>query len=93
MNYASNYYKNGNHEFENFFADTPLTNKEIWTLIELMMSAYNARAYSDMLYSGGAHQTANPCKDVICNKQEYDRINREVIPAIIKKVYEILKGE
>lgn len=80
-------------EFENFFADTPLTDREIWTLVELMMSAYNARAYSDMLHSGGAGQTVNPCQGIIRNKQEYDRINQEVIPAIMKKVYEILKGE
>lgn len=80
-------------EFENFFTDTPLTNKEIWTLVELMMSAYNARTYSDMLHSGGAYQATNPCKDIIVNKQEYDRINNEVIPAINEKVYELLKGE
>jgi len=80
-------------EFKDFFAETPLTDREIWTLVELMMSAYNARAYSDMLHIGGAHHTENPCRGIIRNKQEYDRINQEVIPAIMKKVYEILKGE
>lgn len=77
-------------EFKEFFADTPLTDKEIWTLVELMMSAYTCRKYSDMLNTGGSHQTTNPCASVIANATEYNRINEIVIPAILKEVYKLL---
>lgn len=80
--------------FRDFFNDnTPLSNEEIWKLLELMKSAYLARNYSDMLYTGGANYTENPCKETIKNEAEYKRINEEVIPAIMKEVYKILSPE
>lgn len=79
--------------FRDFFDDTPLSNEEIWKLLELMKSAYIAREYSDMIYRGGAHYTENPCNEIIKNDIEYDRINRVVIPSIMNRVYELLTPE
>ena len=85
--------KSGYDKFKDFFAETPLTDKEIWTLLELMKSAYTCREYSDMLHTGGAHYTTNPCRYIIPNATEYNRINTEVIPAILKEVYKVLGEE
>jgi hypothetical protein len=80
--------------FRDFFFDyTPLSKEEIWKLLELMKSAYIAREYSDMLSRGGAHYTENPCKEIIKNDIEYNRINEVVIPSIMNKVYELLTPE
>lgn len=76
--------------FKEFFDDTPLTDKEIWTLLELMQSAYTARRYSDMLHTGGAHITTNPARDIIHDNAEYKRINKKVIPSIMNEVYKLL---
>ena len=76
--------------FAEKFVITPLSNKEIWTLCELMKSYYIIREYADTCYRGGAHYTTNPCKEIIKNEKEYCRINKEVIPAICKEVYKIL---
>lgn len=76
--------------FKDFFVKTVLNDKEIWTLTELMYSFYIARKYSDMLHTGGAHQTSNPNKEIIQNDEEYKRINNVVIPAIANKIYELL---
>ena len=43
-----------------------------------------------MLYTGGAHLTPNPLKPIIQNEEEYNRINKDVIPDIMMKVYELL---
>lgn len=76
--------------FNQEFPETPLTTNEIWELLELMRTAYICRHYSDMLYTGGAHITPNPLKPLIQNEEEYNRINKDVIPDIMNKVYELL---
>jgi len=76
-------------EFKAFFESTPLSDKEIWTLCELMKSAYIFREYSDTIYRGGAHYTNNPCADIIKNNDEYDRINKIVLPAIFEEIYKL----
>ena len=85
-----NHNKNAYDAFKDFFADSVLTDDELWKLVELMKSFYIAREYADMLYCGGAHYTGNPAKDIIKNDDEYNRINKVVIPAIMQKVYKLL---
>lgn len=82
--------KNGYDLFKEFFVETPLSDKEIWTLVELMKSLYILREYSDMLHCGGAHYTTNPNAELLNNETEYKRINEEVIPTLLKSVRELL---
>jgi hypothetical protein len=79
-------------KFNDFFEETVLNDKEKWKLLELMKAIYIARHYSDMLYIGGAHYTNNPCKEDIHNEDEYNRINKVMIPKMLEKVYEILSN-
>lgn len=83
--------RNGYDKFKDFFVETPLSDNEIWTLVELMESAYTCRTYSDMIHSGSSNYSANPCRYIIPNNTEYNRINTEVIPAILKEVYKLLE--
>lgn len=90
--FFNNANKNGHDAFQEFFVVTPFSDKEIWTICELMKSFYIARQYSDMLYCGGAHYTSNPARETIKNESEYKRINEVVIPSIMKALYNILEG-
>lgn len=83
----------GFDNFKNFFTKTPLSDAEIWQLMEIMKSLYTAREFSDMIYRGGAHYTKNPCTDIIKNSEEYKRINESVIPSLLNKLYEILSED
>lgn len=85
--------KNGKDMFCEFFKETPFTDSEIWKICELMRSFYIAREYSDMIHRGGAHYTTNPASDVIKSQDEYERINKKVIPAIMQELYKILAGD
>lgn len=77
--------------FKTFFEDCTLNNSEIWQLCELMKSFYTARAYSDMLYIGGSNIAKNPKSLIISDsRQEYERINKIVIPSILESVYRLL---
>ncbi len=78
--------------FRAVFHETPLTDSEVWTVIEIMRSLYTARDYSDMLYHGGSYYTRNPVAETIKNAAEYGRINKVVIPALLENLYKILDG-
>lgn len=89
----NNQNKNLYDAFKEKFVTTPLSDKEIWTLCELMKSFYILKNYAEMLHLGGAHYTTNPCKEIIINNEEYDRINKKVIPTICKEVYALLSPD
>lgn len=82
--------EDGHTAFNKFFVDSPFSNEEKWQIMELFKSFYTARQYSDMLYLGGSHYTHNDCSEIIKNSNEYERINKIVIPEIIKKIYNIM---
>ena len=84
--------KNGYNAFKEFLPVNPFTDTEIWKICELMKSFYTALKYSDMLHNGGAHYISNPAAEIIKSNDEYERINKKVIPAIMKKLYVILGG-
>lgn len=67
--------------------------KELWTLLELMRSLYHLRAYSDFLYRRGSHMSANPYFNVIKNEEEYERINKKLIPLLLNHLYDLLTPE
>lgn len=84
--------KNGYDNFKEFFTETPLADKEIWTLMELMKSAYILRNMSNMTYRGGAYYTENPCAELLKDIPEYQRINDVLLPAIFEQVRNLLAG-
>lgn len=63
---------------------------DIWTLAELFKTFYTLKETSEVLGRGGSHYTNNPCKDVIINTDEVNRINENVLPAIFDEIYKIL---
>lgn len=72
------------------FAATTFDEKTGWTLSELFKSFYNFKDIAEVYHRGGSHVTDNPCKDLIKNQQEADRINKIIIPAITSKILELL---
>lgn len=78
--------------FRQYFDEIVLSDKEVYTLMELMKTIYTMRDYSDTIYTGGAHITNNLVSDLIKNDVEYKRINEVVIPELLNKVYELLGG-
>ena len=82
----------GYTNFREKFAVTPLADREIWVLMDLMKSAYKLREMADLCYIGGAHYTTNPCKELLQDWDEYNRINDVLLPAIFEQVRNLLTG-
>ena len=70
-----------------------LSDKELWTLCELMQTFYTMREYADLLSRGGAHYTENPHKEAIKNDAEYKRINKVILPRVFDSIYDLLTPE
>ena len=62
-----------------------------WTFAELMNSFYKLKETAEVLGRGGSHLSTNPCKDIIINKKEVERINNIVLPHIFDEIYKILE--
>ena len=84
-------HENAYDKFLRIMSATVLKNEsEVFTFMELMQSMYTARKYADMLHRGGSHFTTNPCKELIQNPEEYNRINKVIIPSIWAKIKELI---
>lgn len=79
--------------FKEHYKETVLTDEEIFKLLELMQTLYTMRAYSDTIHRGGSHYTSNPCSSDIKNEEEYNRINKKVIPSLLNELYKLLGDE
>ncbi len=53
---------------------------------ELSKTAYTLKETAEVLGRGGSHYAQNPCKDIIINKAEVERINKIVLPAIFAEI-------
>ena len=84
---------NGLDTFKEFFSETVLTDEEIWKLLELMKTFYILCESSGLFHRGGAHYTTNSCYNVIKNDEIYNKINREMMPALFKEIEKLLSPE
>lgn len=75
---------------EHFGDSLQIRASKLWTFAELMQTFYSLRKTAELLGRGGSHLSANPCKDVIVNTEEAERINDKVLPAVFDEIYNIL---
>ena len=75
---------------KNSFVECVLNDCELWKLCELMKTFYTLKQTAEVLGRGGSHYTTNPCKDIIINLEEVERINKKVLPEIFKEIYKLL---
>ena len=73
-----------------YFEETTFNNTEMWQLLDLMKSAYICREYSDLLKNGANICSKAVARPIVNNDTEYERLNKDVIPKLLKEVYKIL---
>lgn len=79
--------------FKKHFGDSFIIHldTDIWKLAELFETFYSLKNIAELYKRGGSHLTSNPCKDIIINMEEYERINKIVLPEIFEQIYLILE--
>ena len=68
--------------FTEFFEETPLTDGEIWQLLELMQTFYTLKKAAATFVRGGSHITENQFKNIIQSEHRAKELNAVVIPPI-----------
>lgn len=77
--------------FKKHFGNTLIVrDSQLWTLCELFGTFYTLKETCEVLGRGGSHYTSNPCKELIVNKEEVERLNNVVLPQIFEEIYKIL---
>lgn len=73
------------------------TETEVWQFIELMQQFYKMRETADVIYSCGAHITSvNSLRECYRSPEMVNagrKINRELIPEVIRRIYALLVPE
>jgi len=76
--------------WENHFAESVLSENEMWKLLELMKTFYVMRETSEIFGRGGSHITSNPCSDILKNEEKTKEINEVILPRIFEEVKKLL---
>lgn len=84
--------KHGFDAFKEFFTLSTVTEKELWTLCELMKTIYTSKEWAEVAGRGGSHYTSNPASEIIKNPEEVKRINEIVLPRLFEEVKSLLVG-
>lgn len=85
--------KNGYDAFKEFFVETPLTNNEIWELVDLMRTAYTLRESAELFGRGYSHYTSKAKLEDVVKPDYVENINQVMIPAVMDRVRTILTEE
>jgi len=74
---------------EKYELNTKIKNK-LWEFCEIISTVYSLKNAAEIYNRGGSHYTNNPCADVIKNPFEVTRLNDIVLPALFKKLENLL---
>ena len=65
--------------------------RKLWLFCELAQTAYSLKETAEVLGRGGSHYTDNPCKEIVKNQVEVERLNQEVLPAIFAEISKLFQ--
>ena len=76
--------------FVNYFKETVLTDNEIWTLCDLMMTYYTLRKTAELFRHGYSYCTEKAKIDKLKSPMTEDLINKVLLPEVFKKIEQLL---
>lgn len=84
--------QNGNSfdVFKKYFTETPLTNDEIWLLLDYMATFYTLKETAEIMFRGCSHYTQNAFLDCVKNEERYTEINQKILPVLFDKITSLL---
>ena len=66
--------------------EKPLTDDEIWELVDYMKTFYTLRETAELFKHGYSWQTGRAKIDQLQNEEQYDLINKVLLPEVFKRI-------
>ena len=85
--------KNNNlHDaIKEYLTDIPLSDKDLWTFSELVVTFYALREVADIHNRGSSHLSINPLEDLLKDKDRCNHINQVLLPSIFAEAYKLFE--
>lgn len=74
--------------WKDFFVESPLTNKEVWQLLEYMKSIYTLKETAELFHRGGSNLSSSD--EELKSPESAKVLNENVLPSLFKKVEKLL---
>lgn len=85
--------QNAFNEFKDFFAETPLTDDEIYELVDYMKTFYTLQKAAEVFRHGYSWQTARAKLDALKDESIENKINKTMLPALFERIKKLLGKE
>ena len=85
--------KSGFDAFNEYFSECVLTTNEIWELLDYMRTFYSLKNCAGVFHRGGSHYTDSAVFNEMKDDSVYNLINHEKLPALFKRIDNLLKGD
>jgi hypothetical protein len=76
--------------FINYFAETVLTDSEVWQLCDYMKSFYTLKAAAEVFGRGYSHYTESAKLETLKYPEMVETINHVMLPALFEKIEKLL---
>lgn len=77
--------------FKEFFVETPLTDDEIWELVDYMKTFYTLKDVAELFKHGYSWQTSKAKIESLENKEQEDLVNKVWLPEVFKRIQNIFE--
>lgn len=85
--------KNCYDMFKEFFDETPLSEDELWALLDYMKSAYALKESAELALNGYSYITGRAYSDVLKDEEEAKKINEIKLPFLFREMEKLLSPE
>ena len=77
--------------FKEFFVETPLSDDEIWELVDYMKTFYTLKAVAELFKHGYSWQTSKAKIDQLQSDEQNDLVNKVWLPEVFKRIEKLFE--
>ena len=77
--------------FKEFFVETPLSDDEIWELVDYMKTFYTLKSVAELFKHGYSWQTSKAKIDQLQSDEQNDLVNKVLLPEVFKRIEKLFE--
>ena len=81
----------GKDMFKKFFKKTPLSDDEIWELVDYMKTFYTLKSVAELFKHGYSWQTSKAKIDQLQSDEQNDLVNKVWLPEVFKRIEKLFE--